>query len=730
VHDILEYTIYLTCTGKMTVDNKNKMIEKIILANEAAFSLSISNFFNETCIPIIAKRNSMLVSPERIRINFFSNVLTSIRDYPEHFNFNKDTENIIRLFHCLCFGEKTNKFVGPFKFTDASDALLVNYYESFVVDSRNKINEIGDLKNCIYDGDSDLKDKGIKNCRSLVYVLSKYYNVKKGNFEIKIPELLDIEHNKTLKKRNEYFEIIRKGFSNKNINKILSKNKFEYPKDEVKSINKRNLPGIINKNIHQSFYSQMFSYSYTNDLCNDQYIFEYFHNSSLIFLTTSNLHEDIINSKFPFLMTISELNSVVKESLIKEGISLINKSGRVYNKEFRQKERVFNRMAISHKTRNALKDATHSEIYLSNLNFYNYDSSNLIPVREIYIRLNLLQVNQGYIRFIVKQIYPPLNKLISFESELFVHDLLGSVHTRLESFLKKLEGGKLNKISINKIFSLIASEVGSKGELSLHSHLHGIGVINTYDLRRNEYSNFNNMDEFYSHYLNYGNKKLVEKIKTKLTEKSVHYDPLSIEILSNMLLHKSILKLIDGLPDDLGSINTKKKYVMKLGPFLTVSIEPRNTLKGMLGAGVPGVCIRHGESDHISHYHEECSNLIIHDDKKIYMWGLLVKGELENLEERRECYFLNNFQGGLPSRYQKYLHDVKESVHALMNDFGEVYSVNQYFNCLQLFDDNTHPIIYGKLLLPNLRLDIQMYSLDDDKKPFIFNERTDIYHLK
>ena len=120
---------------------------------------------------------------------------------------------------------------------------------------------------------------------------------------------------------------------------------------------------------------------------------------------------------------------------------------------------------------------------------------------------------------------------------------------------------------------------------------------------------------------------------------------------------------------------------------LKVEVLPYNYFIGMMGASVDGVCIDFGGPEHLQHLKDDCMNLVIHDEERIYLWGLLVKTVDENE------WFLNNLQGSLPSRYNKAKLELKNDIRFALNQLGDVLMVQHGFNSLSIIDESKDEIV-------------------------------------
>lgn len=174
-------------------------------------------------------------------------------------------------------------------------------------------------------------------------------------------------------------------------------------------------------------------------------------------------------------------------------------------------------------------------------------------------------------------------------------------------------------------------------------------------------------------------------------------DKEDIELCANMRLARALGRFMlraPAIPPE-----APEKIRQQVGE-LSVSILPYTHLKGFLGSGVPGVCIQFGSAYHRQHIRPECRNLIVHDSERIYLWGLLVESST------RGQYYLNNFQGALPSRLRKYTDDIVTGVHQVLRELGTVYLLDFTFNSISLCDDL--PVARNVTLkLPSMRLDLR-----------------------
>jgi hypothetical protein len=140
---------------------------------------------------------------------------------------------------------------------------------------------------------------------------------------------------------------------------------------------------------------------------------------------------------------------------------------------------------------------------------------------------------------------------------------------------------------------------------------------------------------------------------------------------------------------------------------LHIEIRPHHDLVGIMGVASHGVCIRFGGDAHMSHWNNAVAHLIVRDDEKIWLWGLLLR---EQRHTATPQYFLNNLQGALPSRYAKQKEQVAGTIRMVLSSIGHVFFKDLFFNAISLkTDELAKSMGQHRLQLPSLRLDISNY---------------------
>lgn len=131
---------------------------------------------------------------------------------------------------------------------------------------------------------------------------------------------------------------------------------------------------------------------------------------------------------------------------------------------------------------------------------------------------------------------------------------------------------------------------------------------------------------------------------------------------------------------------------------LMVELLPYNHITGLLGCLVSGICIDFAGKHHLDHRKDDCLNLIVRDNKKILLWGLVVHC-------KEEDFFLNNLQGGLPSRYSNLKHQLLIDIKDVLSKNGNTYTLPHWFNALDITQGLKKS--YVKLPIRDLRLDVR-----------------------
>jgi hypothetical protein len=131
---------------------------------------------------------------------------------------------------------------------------------------------------------------------------------------------------------------------------------------------------------------------------------------------------------------------------------------------------------------------------------------------------------------------------------------------------------------------------------------------------------------------------------------------------------------------------------------LMIELLPFNHVTGILGCLVSGVCIDFGGESHLEQRQDDCLNLIVRDNKKILLWGLVV--HCEGLD-----FYLNNLQGGLPSRYSNLKDQLLMDIKEVLGSVGNIHTTPHYFNAMDITEGLKEYEV--KLPIRDFRLDVR-----------------------
>ncbi|WP_415912970.1 hypothetical protein [Neptuniibacter sp. QD37_11] len=345
------------------------------------------------------------------------------------------------------------------------------------------------------------------------------------------------------------------------------------------------------------------------------------------------------------------------------------------------------RMKLSRKTIATYEDHMH----IDGLMRFAHDTKR--GIYDLHIVLSRIGVNHSTIRNLITQV---------FSKKLWIDRNTQDIHDHATSYLRNIFGladaidrHPCNPELNNKIFKLLTSEIGGGGfnAATLRTIKESAA---TNHLSRIKHNSFNSLSDLISTLLN--DPQLIDDVISMAEEKRFIFDELECRnTIKAMTLGKTLSTYLNQVPKVPEDSESKSVISQKLGP-LSISLYPHNHLIGALGAAVPGVCIGFTSNYHRSHLREECQNLIVHDGEKILLWGLVVKAECG-------AFFLNNFQGSLPSRYAKFKSDLVEVVQTLLSGIGNVYLMEFGFNAVSLAKDLMQKEGI-ELHLPKMRLDV------------------------
>lgn len=264
--------------------------------------------------------------------------------------------------------------------------------------------------------------------------------------------------------------------------------------------------------------------------------------------------------------------------------------------------------------------------------------------------------------------------------------------------------------TLNKIIDLLQSQIGGANELHLRfnywSNFRQLAKAAPF-LSRSTFHNLKDAVELAS----MDPQSVVKFEKQLKQDRFVYQDP---EI--NLLKTACVMGLVDAIPGYIKSVQ-KSPFAYEIPAIdhrtstrlgdIHVEIRPHHDLVGIMGVASHGVCIGFGGHAHMSHWNNAVAHLIVRDDEKIWLWGLLLR---EQRHTSTPQYFLNNLQGALPSRYAKQKEQVANTIRAVLSSIGHVFFKDLSFNAISLkTDELAKSIGHHRLSLPSLRLDISNY---------------------
>jgi hypothetical protein len=338
------------------------------------------------------------------------------------------------------------------------------------------------------------------------------------------------------------------------------------------------------------------------------------------------------------------------------------------------------KMGLSRKSQQVYED--HS-LMAGVCTLYKENSLSMFSVHRDLVDLG---VNLSTIRNMMKALFP----LDAFGTPRALHNLVESLHRFVGNFI---QGNLKNRHSdgrlYNKVVQLVVSNIqGGQFNANILRELSSLGQYPHLTLEK---------ARSLEHLIGacYQDDALMLSIVEQAKKKGLVVEERDSEFALTMRLMQALKRHIGSLPyceaqaDDVVLKDTVGR--------LTVEILPANHLSGVMGAGVSGVCIGFDSSYHREHIHPRCRNLVICDEDKIYLWGLLVQSDCG-------AYYLNNFQGSLPTRHNKLRQQLVLTVQGLLSQLGDIYMLDFYFNAMRLCEGLIEKENIA-LTLPPMRLD-------------------------
>lgn len=262
----------------------------------------------------------------------------------------------------------------------------------------------------------------------------------------------------------------------------------------------------------------------------------------------------------------------------------------------------------------------------------------------------------------------PINKL-----EYWTHDL--------RNVLKKyIEIGQTNNVLMLRSYLTLCNSFNydTPNEIHTLNTQLNLFITNSKSLSLLEDRVFKNFNEF--------NTLLSEieelELQTELKKAEGLYSKESLSISKNMKSFKTYLSLLNGLPKSFKEIPTSNEVSVSDDETIVEILNHQNPV-GLLGAFVGGVCIDGAGNHRKDQLNPNFMNLIIRNDKRVHLWGLLCEGTFEG----KKIYVLNNLQGSVNKEVKNnVLELIKDALKQFKRENGaeHVFFKKLSFNALNL----------------------------------------------
>lgn len=296
----------------------------------------------------------------------------------------------------------------------------------------------------------------------------------------------------------------------------------------------------------------------------------------------------------------------------------------------------------------------------------------LLNVQKIFISKEIINYKGEKDLFY----YLPSSRL-----EHWVHDL--------RNILKKyIEMGQTDNVLMLRSYLTLCNSFNYDTPDKIHTlntHLN-LFAANLKSLSLKEDRVFKNFNEF--------NTLLSEieelELQAELRKAKELYSKESLSMSKNMKSFKMYLNLLNHLPKSFKEVPISHEASLFNDETVVEILNHQNPI-GLLGAFVGGVCID-GAGDHRKdQLNPNFMNLIIRNDKRIHLWGLLCKGTFEG----KKIYVLNNLQGSVNKEVKN---DVLELIKEALKQFKReneaeyVFFKKLSFNALNLTGEDVGKI--------------------------------------
>lgn len=524
-------------------------------------------------------------------------------------------------------------------------------------------------------------------------------NIESPMADISNEEILNSLLVKSESKRNlkdKYMKTFDKMFTQIGINKIKSAEDFH------RSYKSMSLP-IWEKEVALIF-SKILEGKKIKDLTKDEIIW---HLIKIKIASYSNLESKIRHaykdffahlyvSSFPFQISseiiINKINSMIINESIKilKGEKLLSPI-KEYTKKYNYRTRY---IKAGNKTKLMLKEASLVSLFFETVTNHNELKSSML---DIYLLMIEKGINDNEIRNMFKKIYDLDKFFINGTVSRAFHDVSLVYLPSLSRLLSDMEKDNKYKKFNNKIIKLLVSELNSDQiktqTIQALSSIDGKKINLQYDTDFNSLNELIGLCSFDENDKEYAKEKIKE-LNLKFHENDDNFE----EKVISMKMGANLEKIFSNYKKERNNTLLQKPLIKDIGRGLKAGLFPHNHAISLLAVGVNGVCISPGSKYHAQQHRKECVNLIIYDDKGIYLWGLMVKAE------QPYHWFLNNFQGRIPSRYEKGKDLIRKTSLELMSSIGDVFMKRHSFNSISIHT-GLEKVNIELMKLPKMRLD-------------------------
>lgn len=466
--------------------------------------------------------------------------------------------------------------------------------------------------------------------------------------------------------------------------------------------------------------------------------FKYHLNSLVIHSAIQNIdhsHVKKLGFKLPFIMNMSSLIAEIRSKVRAErdlndtDFSILNTVAMPALKRFKKMSELDREMffALEKKRFHYTLDIQR-QLYQYSSNIPSELMEQIRTTRffaDFYMLANDAGVRVAKLRKLVKMVYqqylPPYDSTHMKNSLSNIgHDILTNYEIHFMTFLKGWNSSPRFAAIMNKIIDLLISQLGG-AQGNHHSAFAFWGQLPTLvgkELLLLDGKPKNMADVFHLTKTDITYIRKATPLLKSLPPSIVTHDELN-RYASNSVGNEAFYHYLRQLS------NVREHWLDKLTPItpaiheakksmlgdLCIDILPYDDLLGSLGVAAQGVCIGFNDHNHLQHQNPAVANLVIRDNERIWLWGLLIRAQ----NTPKPTYLLNNLQGAFPSRYAKHKDHIRHSIREILSSIGDVYSLDFFFNALQLLsDDEKISSSEGLAIVPRMRLDVHGEPVTDD----------------